>query len=403
MELSTELKQLFIRTGMALTGSVRRKFMAGVVQVLGQGGQRRAETELGWNRGTIRQGQHELASGVTCVDDFAARGRKRAEEHLPNLLTDIQALADAQSQTDPTFTTTHLYTRLTAAEIGRQLELQKGYPAEEVPSAETLRIKTNQLDYRLHTVQKSRPKKKRPETDAIFAQLTQLHTAAHADPHTLRLSLDAKATIALGPFFRHGQTRVQVRALDHDFRPNQTVTPWGIFLPEYNELYLYFTPSAVTADFIGDCLQDFWTTQRARFPQVTTWLINQDNGPQNHSRCTQFMKRMTELADQFQLTLQLAYYPPYHSKYNPIERVWGVLEQHWNGSLLDTVDTVLKFAQTMTWKGVHPIVTLVQKTYAKGVKLTKKAMTELEKRLERLPDLGKWFVKITPLPTAVVG
>jgi len=341
MELNEEPKQLFIRTEAALRGSVRRVFMAGVVQVLGKGGQRQAETELGWNRGAIRKGQHELASGVACVDDFAARGRKRAEEHWPNLLTDIQALADAQSQALAQLVNGHpgargcaepdrsdlcddpLVYRLTAAEIGRQLELQKGYRAEEVPSAETLRVKTNQLDYRLHTVQKSRPKKKRPKTDALFAQLTQLHTEAHADSHILRLSLDAKATIGLGPFSRHGQTRVQVRALDHDFRPDQTVTPWGSFLPEYNGVYLYFTPSAVTADFIADCLQDFWTTQRARFPHVTTWLINQDNGPQNHSRCTQSMKRMTELADHFQITLQLAYYPPYHSKYNPIERVWG--------------------------------------------------------------------------------
>ncbi len=403
MELSTELKQLFMRTETALTGSARRVFMAGVVQLLGKGGQRRAETEFGWNRGTVRKGQHELASGVACVDDFAARGRNRAEARLPDLLTDIQALAEAQTQTDPTFTTTHLYTRLTAAEIGRQLEQQKGYRAETLPSGETLRVKANQLGYRLHTVQKSRPKKKRPETDAIFAQLTHLHTAAQADPHILRLSLDAKATLAVGPFSRHGQTRVRVRALDHDFRPAQTVTPWGIFLPDYNELYLYFTSSAVTADFIGDCLQDFWAAQRTRFPQVTTWLINQDNGPQNHSRSTQFMHRLTAFADQEQLTLQLAYYPPYHSKYNPIERVWGVLEQHWNGSLLDTVDTVLKFARTMTWKGIHPVVTWVQKTYEKGVKLTKKAMVELEKRLERLPHLGQWFVKIVPVSPPLLG
>jgi hypothetical protein len=114
-------------------------------------------------------------------------------------------------------------------------------------------------------------------------------------------------------------------------------------------------------------------------------------------------KCVTEFVDQFQITVQLAYYPPYHSKYNPIERVWGVLEKHWNGSLLDTVDTALKFAQTMTWKGKHPVVELVNKTYQKGVKLTRKAMETLEKRFERLPDLGKWFVRIVPVPLALSG
>lgn len=403
MELTEELQQLFIRTGEALTGSARRIFMAGVVQVMGKGGQRQAEAVLGWNRGTIRKGQHELTSGMICVDNFSARGRERAEEHLPNLLEDIKSIAEKQSQTDPTFETTRLYTRLTAAEIRQQLITQKGYRDDQLPGEETIRVKTNQLDYRLRAVQKSRPQKKIPETDAIFEQLDKLHTQAQAEPSILRLSLDAKATVLLGPFSRHGQTRVTVRAVDHDFRPQQTLTPWGIFLPEYNELYLYFTTSPVTADCIADCLSDFWTSMHHRFPQVTTLLLDQDNGPQNHSRRTQFMKRMTEFVDQFQITLQLAYYPPYHSKYNPIERVWGVLEQHWNGSLLDTIATVLKFAQTMTWNGVHPAVELVKKTYKKGVKLTRKEMDQLEKRFERLPNLGKWFVKIVPAPQMLLG
>lgn len=403
MELTEGTKRLFTRTAEALTGSARRVFMAGVVQELGKGGQRRAETELGWNRGTIRKGQHELGSGVECVDNFSTRGRKRAEEHLPNLLEAIQAIAGAQSQTDPTFETTRLYTRLTAAEIRQQLALQTGYREDALPTEETIRVKVNQLDYRLRNVQKSRPQKKLPETDAIFDQLDKLHTVALADPSLLRLSLDAKATVLIGPFSRHGQTRVVVRAMDHDFRPDQTLTLWGIFLPEHNELYLYFTASTVTADFMVDCLQDFWQTVGDRFPLVATLLLNQDNGPENHSRRTQFMKRMTEFADQFQLTVQLAYYPPYHSKYNPIERVWGVLEQHWNGSLLDTIETVLKFAQTMTWNGVRPVVELVKKAYEKGIKLTKKEMDELEKRFERLSGLDKWFVKIAPIPQALLG
>jgi hypothetical protein len=320
------------------------------------------------------------------------------------LLVDIKAIAEAQSQTDPTFTTTRLYTRLTAAEIRQQLIEQKGYRDDELPSAETIRVKTNQLDYQLRSVQKSRPQKKIPETDAIFHQLDQFRAKALADPSILRLSTDAKATVLIGSFSRRGQTRVVVRAMDHDFRPDQTLTPWGIFLPDQNELYLYFTASGVTADFIVDCLCDFWQTVRSRFPLVTTWLLNQDNGPENNSRRTQFMKRVTEFVDQFQITVQLAYYPPYHSKYNPIERVWGILEKHWNGSLLETIDTVLKFAQTMKWKGVHPVVVeLVKKTYKTGVKLTRKEMDALEKRFERLPGLVKWFVKIAPVPLALSG
>jgi len=167
-------------------------------------------------------------------------------------------------------------------------------------------------------------------------------------------------------------------------------------------VFLECTPSHVTSDFIVDCLQDFWVTANQRFPEVSILLINLDNGPENSSRRTQFMKRLTQFADEFQISVQLAYYPPYHSKYNPVERGWGVLEQHWNGSLLDTVDTVVKFAQTMKWKGNNPTVKLVQKTYQRGVRLTKKAMDQLEKRFKRMQGLEKWFVKISPLPIEIM-
>ena len=163
MELSDELRTLFIETAGTLKGSDRRVFMARVVKLLGEGGQRRAERELGWNRRTIGKGTHELESGIRCVDYFAGRGRKRAEEHLPHLLDDIKDLLDEQSQTDPTFKTTRLFTRLSAAEVRRQLIAEKEYTDDELPSEETIRVKINELGYTLRSVQKSRPKKRDPK------------------------------------------------------------------------------------------------------------------------------------------------------------------------------------------------------------------------------------------------
>jgi len=239
--------------------------------------------------------------------------------------------------------------------------------------------------------------KKIAETAAIFERLAQVNPAADRDETVLRLSVDAKATINLGKFSRGGYNRLTVKALDHDFAPDDKVTPVGVFLPQNNELFLFLTQSPVTADLIVDCLHDTWLMIADRFPQVHTLHLNLDNGPENHSRRTQFMYRLTELADTFGLTLELAYYPPYHSKYNPIERVWGVLEQHWNGSLLDTLETVYHFAQTMTYNGVRPVVDLVITTYHTGVKLSQKAMTKLEERFQRFPGLEKYFVRIAPL------
>jgi len=215
----------------------------------------------------------------------------------------------------------------------------------------------------------------------------------------LRISLDAKATVFIGPFSRRGKSRLTICAMDHDFHPEEKLTPFGLYLPEENEVYLFFTSSRITSDFIVDCLQTFWQHNKWRFPHIETLLINQDNGPENHSRRTQFMNRMTKFADDFQIEIDLAYYPPYHSKYNPIERVWGALELHWNGTLLDSIDTVLNFAQSMTWKGRHPVISWITETYHTGVRLTQKTMTQLEKRWVRLPHLPKWFVHISPAPS----
>lgn len=239
--------------------------------------------------------------------------------------------------------------------------------------------------------------KKIPETEAIFEHLRQVNTQADTDETVLRLSLDAKAAVWVGDYSRRGQARVLVKAADHDFQPEAKLTPFGIFLPQHDELYLYFTASKLTSDFMVDCLRACWAALRERFPHITTLVLNLDNGPENHSRRTQFMQRLTEFVDQAQVTVELAYYPPYHSKYNPIERVWGVLEKHWNGSLLDSCQTVLRFAQTMTFRGRPPLVQWVRQVYHTGVRLTQRQMACLETRLERCPLLPKWFVRIMPI------
>jgi transposase len=243
--------------------------------------------------------------------------------------------------------------------------------------------------------------KKIAQTDAIFEQVDKLNQAADADETKLRISLDAKAPIRMGLFSRGGLNRVVVKGLDHDFQgKTPQITPFGIYLPGHDQLYLYFTATKVTSDFIVDCLQDFWRSLHARFPRVTTLVINLDNGPENHSRRTQFMQRLTQFVDHFQLSVQLAYYPPYHSKYNPIERVWGFLEHHWNGSLLDSLETILNFARTFSFRQVTPVIHFVSKPYHAGARLTQKQMQYLEQRFQRLKGLKKWFVLISPLTIA---
>ena len=119
--------------------------------------------------------------------------------------------------------------------------------------------------------------KKIPETEAIFDELAKTNKQADEDPSTLRLSLDAKARVNIGLFDRGGKNRITVETFDHDFNPKTTLTPYGIFIPELDELFLYFTCSTITSDFIVDRLEEFWESQQSRFTNIKTLVINQDN------------------------------------------------------------------------------------------------------------------------------
>src|SRR5262245_52283761 len=108
------------------------------------------------------------------------------------------------------------------------------------------------------------------------------------------------------------------------------------------------------------------------------------------------MKRLVEFADRHRVEVELVYLPPYHSKYNPIERCWGVLEGHWNGAVLSSVAEVLRWAGTMTWRGLRPIVRETAKVYERGVRLTGAAFRTIATRLTRSATLPKWSLTIQP-------
>ena len=160
--------------------------------------------------------------------------------------------------------------------------------------------------------------------------------------------------------------------------------------------FLVFGQSQESSDFLADSIELWWNERKAEHPDVDCIQIELDNGPEISSSRTQFMRRMVEFSDRHQVRINLVYFPPYHSKYNPIERVWGVLERHWNGTLLETIDCALQWAKTFTWKGRSPIVRRIESIYEKGVKLTKSAFAIFRNRLDRSKTLAKWSVQIKP-------
>jgi hypothetical protein len=168
------------------------------------------------------------------------------------------------------------------------------------------------------------------------------------------------------------------------------------------QLFLSLGLSLETSDFIADGLEDWWLERRAAHTGVRKIVIELDNGPEVQSHRTQFMKRLVDFVDKYPIEIELVYFPPYHSKYNPVERCWSALERHWNGALLINVNAVVEWAKTMTWRCIDPIVRLVNTSYERGKRLSKKAFAALEKRLSRSASLPRWSVRVIPLSVTLV-
>jgi len=381
-----------------LTGAKRRAFQAQVTLDYLDGNARQAESVFGWSRKTVELGLNELRTGIECLGYFSARGRRRVEEEHPQLVEDIVALVEPQSQTDPKFQSRFKYTRMTAKAVRQALIDEKGWDMSQLPHENTIGVLLNRLGYRLRRVQKSKPIKRVAETEAIFENVHEQNEQSDQRPDSLRISIDTKAKVNIGPFSRRGCSRGKsaTQAADHDFEPEHKLVPFGILDVMAGLLTIIFGASRETSDFIVDCLQQWWDENKQGYAHITQLVINLDNGPELSSRRTQFMARMLEFAEHNGLEIVLVYYPPYHSKYNPIERCWGILEAHWNGSLLDSVEAVCEWARSMTWKGIAPTVHLLDKIYEKGVSLTKKAFKAVEERLKRDRHLPKYGVLISP-------
>lgn len=186
------------------------------------------------------------------------------------------------------------------------------------------------------------------------------------------------------------------KAWDHDPPAERKWTPLGILVPATGMLTLFFGMKE-TSDFWVDGLQRWWGEARAVYPQVRQLVIYLDNGPHNAGTRTQFLKRMVEFVDWSGLQVRPVYYPPYHGKYNPIERCRSSLEKKWGGALLNCLKVILQFALRMLWKGRHPNVKRLEGDYRDGIRLSKKEMKRYEARLQRSPTLPKYDITIKPI------
>jgi len=401
-DLTDDARRAILLAATLLTGHKRRRFQAEMAHTYCGGSARHAETTFGWGRDTVHTGLNELRSGIRCVEDFESRGRTATEDLHPGLEDHIRRLVDPHAQADPKFQTPFAYTRVTARAVR---EAFAGRPRAGREGADPPDRRRHPQPPRLPPPPGTQgpSAKKVPQTDAIFAHVREARAEAAADPDALRISIDTKAKVKVGDFSRGGQGRAAepVKAVDHDMAPDAVLVPFGVLeltrgaVPIHQPWFL-FGHSRETSDFLADGLDLWWNERKAAHPGVNRLHVELDNGPEIGSSRTQFLKRMVGFVDRHRVVVELVYLPPYHSKYNPIERCWGILERHWDGALLSSVADVLRWAGTMTWRGLRPIVRETTAVYERGVRLTKAALRPIAARLTRSSTLPKWSLTIQP-------
>lgn len=171
--------------------------------------------------------------------------------------------------------------------------------------------------------------------------------------------------------------------------------PFGVLVLLTGALTIIFG-SGGSSDFWVDALQVWWRKARTQWRGIKRLVIYLDNGPENSGRRRQFLKRMVQFADWSGLEVRLVYYPPYHSKYNRIERCWAALEKKWNGVLLKSWEVIRACALRMTWHGKHPVVERLEGNYAQKRSVPNAEMEKVNARLERSATLPKYDITIKP-------
>jgi hypothetical protein len=203
------------------------------------------------------------------------------------------------------------------------------------------------------------------------------------------------ATTPVGGKTRTDSKGEVAKGWDHDPPAKQKQVPFGILMPTSGALTLLFGTKE-TSDAWADALQEWWELVRPGQGRVERLVVYLDNGPKNSGRRTQWLKRMVQFADWSGLEVRLVYYPPYHSKYNPVERCWSALERKWRGVLLSSLGLILWCARRMTWQGRHPKVRALLGKYRDGVRVPAKEMKSVEARLQRSATLPKYDITIKP-------
>ena len=325
------------------------------------------------------------------------RGRKKIEDKFPEIKNQIRDILNNYEYTDSHFKTEALFVDLSLKNLRNELIQRYDYTEENCPCKSTLSRLLNDLGYKIQKVKKTKVLDKVPETDAIFENINETKQfITKSSDDVAVISIDDKNRKKIGNISDNGYSWFNRQALDHDTNFNCTVVPFGILDLKTNETFVYCNKGSSTANFKVDCIDNYLMKKKETF-NIKRLIIFLDNGPENSSRRTLWIKCLIDLSKKYNISIELVYYPPYHSKYNPIERYWARLQLSWSGLIISTVDKLIETINKVNWKGVYTQATLSNKEYKKGIGIDKTDIKILErKHVYREEGIEKWSLVITP-------
>lgn len=254
--------------------------------------------------------------------------------------------------------------------------------------------------FRKRKIQKRKTVKQVEHRNEQFERIAQFKKEYAAQGNPV-VSIDAKKKELLGDLYRPGSAygKVEIQAYDHDFKKLATgvAIPHGIYDIQKNSAHINIGTSHETSEFAGDSIKKWWQEQgRINYPEATSILMLMDGGGSNSSRRHVFKEALQKLANETGLEIRIAHYPPYTSKWNPIEhRVFPHVTRSMEGALLQDHEMVKELIEkTTTQTGLKVTVSIIDKVYELGKKVAK----DFQSSLKIIADefLGQWNYRIQP-------
>jgi hypothetical protein len=398
VKYSEETKELMRKFYQTLSEKDRRRYAAIEAIKLGHGGQKYICDILGCDPATMKRGKEELQKeeGDAHPDRIRKPGGGNKKtivkvKNIDEMFLDILRYHTAGSPMDEQIK----WTNLGIKDISKAF-LERGHKVS--PHIVKQLLKRHQ--YVKRKMQKVKTMKEVAHRNEQFENIT-VYRDKYGKSGNPIISLDVKKKEAIGNFYRHGAVycTTSVEVYDHDFlsMAEGVVIPHGIYDVKRNEGYVTLGTSKDTSEFCCDCIRGWWLPYgKLQYPDASSILILADGGGSNSSRHYIFKEDLQKLVNELGIEIRMAHYPPYTSKYNPIEhKLFCHITEACARTIFTSVELVKGLIEQTSAHGLKVFASIQEKIY----KTARKASDDFKKNMTIIKDdfLGQWNYRAVPI------